>query len=453
MDESLNQKKSVDESLWFVLARDSHEGPYRWEQLLKEGQHTKAHLFWKKGLAKPITWDQFLTHEPRVLTPEKKPEQASTELPPFVVSTVSSEEAKTISSISKPRNSRLKSLLKISTLGLSPFLLVVAVWNLRYPQLEFTAAVAPKVKEQMLKAYREQSEQKAYEFSPLWSFVSEQKALVGLSYEWRVCRYTLDFKSQANENLSASPVRFMGLAQLKESILSLKAWKFAEGSKIYPGHYQLSLKKLDCESLNLWQKLKALLWNLETEVLRTDLPTQRITLSLGHPAELEDKLAIIKKKLAIKEQQRLALEKRLQEDVYQKKALLEQTQEQLLQLLRQPLKGKQKISAQGLSRIQNEYQKNWGSLLTRLVDQSDEEFSKLAQLKMFSDAQADKLYLKSYTQMREFAKKLGAESATFFAAKPQNKKTYEELLLKLEGQLQDAQKNLILSLESSIHSP
>jgi hypothetical protein len=375
MVSSINEMPSRSESVWYIIKPTAHEGPYSYEQLqqkLSDGQMIASSLIWARGWPEAVEFQQLQKlFETQVTNLNFEQQVDPRIIDSFDDETLDQPEQADLSeSRSRPKTLSLKFVL---SLGLVVFGIAggVVFYQLKEgPVLDRPTTVSVSEFREVKTLF--ENTQAPIPLPRLLSSLDFRKiSLVDRSAQ--NCSYTLNFFSDASQNLSQEPIAFTAQAQSHQHWVVFERFDFRDGQRLIPGHYEVNLQRTACSPVG-WKKM-------------IESSHQDIALSFKQSfyssslQDLEKSLGLLEKK-KLREAQRsklasLEVWKEINEKLRTLKAMSSQISQDFKLLLERRIKWPERVQ----KTVKN-YTQNHGSPLSGFLESNEADFKRISELEI-----------------------------------------------------------------------
>ncbi|MBY0515990.1 MAG: DUF4339 domain-containing protein, partial [Bacteriovoracaceae bacterium] len=253
METSINDLPQPGEKVWYIIKKDSHEGPFSFEELKERkssGELDDQSPIWAKGWPDSLRFKNvFEAYERSVSRPREiiKIETIYEESQPI-------EEESPVDPIVEEEYKKRKWPIYVTAI----FALAVAL--MAVTQLSPKAELV-RLEDMNVAVFRELKKS----YSLIQSSVPVPKASISGDYTkiWMMdrsgqdCFYEASFTSDANNNLSGEMISFKSQTLSAMHWIVFERFTFIEGQRILPGRYNLQLERKNCQAKGIesfWKK-------------------------------------------------------------------------------------------------------------------------------------------------------------------------------------------------------
>ena len=366
---------SRSESVWYIIKPTAHEGPYSYEQLqekLSAGQVNASSLIWARGWPEAVEYQRLRKLFETQVTKLNFEQQ----LDPRIIDSFDDqsvdgpEETDLSEPLTRPKTLSLQVVLSLVLIAFGIAGGVVFYQLKENPVLDRPSTVSVSEFREVKTLF--ENTQASIPLPRLLNSLDFKKiSLVDRSTQ--NCSYTLNFFSEASQNLSQEPIAFTAQAQSHQHWVVFERFDFRDGQRLIPGHYEVNLQRTACSPVG-WKKL------IESshQDIALSFKQSFYTSSLQ---DLEKSLSLLEKKKR-REDERLKIAslevwKEINEKLRTLKAISSQIGQDFKLLLDRRMKWPERVQ-----KIVKNYTQNQGSFLSGFLETNEADFKRISELEI-----------------------------------------------------------------------
>lgn len=366
---------SRSESVWYIIKPTAHEGPYSYEQLqekLSAGQVNASSLIWARGWPEAVEYQRLRKLFETQVTKLNFEQQ----LDPRIIDSFDDqsvdgpEETDLSEPLTRPKTLSLQVVLSLVLIAFGIAGGVVFYQLKENPVLDRPSTVSVSEFREVKTLF--ENTQASIPLPRLLNSLDFKKiSLVDRSTQ--NCSYTLNFFSEASQNLSQEPIAFTAQAQSHQHWVVFERFDFRDGQRLIPGHYEVNLQRTACSPVG-WKKL------IESshQDIALSFKQSFYTSSLQ---DLDKSLSLLEKKKR-REDERLKIAslevwKEINEKLRTLKAISSQIGQDFKLLLDRRMKWPERVQ-----KIVKNYTQNQGSFLSGFLETNEADFKRISELEI-----------------------------------------------------------------------